>query len=738
MGFAAVGAAEVLTVHPDHEVALHLLADAAHLIDPVGTDAGWSNPGWRWPEDRLRYANAVLCETLLAAGDLLGEPRWVARGLDMLEWLLGIETGGDHLSVTPAQGWSLGEPRPGFDQQPIEVAALADASARAHGLTGDRRWAEATLQCAAWFEGSNDAGIAMIDPVSGGGHDGLEADGRNENQGAESTLAMLSTSSTPAGSASAVTRWAPPPPNAMSREPDLVRRSSMLLLPDACRVIVRPFLPGHELPSQGISRADAVVERLVAMPESDVEKTLAATLATFSDRHVDLRASFREHYQLVAHRIPASSAISSARADLIGAYLTHEYSIEAAALFNPSIAAHPDQSGLAPGELRFVMTARAVGEGHVSSLEFRTGTLAANDVVRLDEARTMLTTGRMTQTSMSTQFLRDALDEDGDAVTAQSVLGRLPEQFSPQEARGRARVDRARQPTGCGNDGLLERIRRMAASSYELTFPSASDLSARVIFPTTAAESHGIEDARLVRFVDQDGSIRYYATYTAFDGSNIAPHLLSTEDFETFSMRPQVGPAAKNKGMALFPRHIGGRFWSLSRWDRESIQCGSRDALRWETQSGAAPEPALGDHPGRRMLVPARDSPGVARHHPRGRADAHVCTRRRAPGPRGPEHRPGRPDRAAHDPGPRRARGLRAQRSLLVRRADPRRDLVLPYGCSDSSIRFAFIDLPGLLARLCDSGANAPTPRPDDRSGGSALIPSTHAPVVAAQTIGVP
>ena len=198
----------------------------------------------------------------------------------------------------------------------------------------------------------------------------------------------------------------------MSGEPDLVRRSSILLLPDACRVIVRPFLPGHELPSQGISRADEVVERLVAMPESDVEKTLAATLATFSDRHLDLRASFREHYQLVAHRIPASSAISSDRAELIGAYLTHEYSIEAAALFNPSIAAHPDQSGLASGELRFVMTARAVGEGHVSSQEFRTGTLAANDVVRLDEAPTRLTTGRMSQTSMSTQFLRDALDED--------------------------------------------------------------------------------------------------------------------------------------------------------------------------------------------------------------------------------------------------------------------------------------------------------------------------------------
>ena len=167
----------------------------------------------------------------------------------------------------------------------------------------------------------------------------------------------------------------------MRGDPDVVRRSSVLLRPDARRVIARPFLPGHELPSQGISRADAVVDRLVTMPESDVENTLAQALATFSERHLDLLVSFRDHYQLVAHRIPASSPISPNRADLIGAYLTHEYSIEAAALFNPSIAAHPDQSGLAPGELRFVMTARAVGEGRLSSLEFRTGTLAANDVV---------------------------------------------------------------------------------------------------------------------------------------------------------------------------------------------------------------------------------------------------------------------------------------------------------------------------------------------------------------------
>lgn len=489
----------------------------------------------------------------------------------------------------------------------------------------------------------------------------------------------------------------------MRGDPDLVRRSSTVLRPDARRVIGRPFLPGHELPGQGVSRADAVVDRLVTMPESDVENTLAQTLATFSERHLDLVESFRTHYQLVAHRIPASTVISSARALLIGAYLTHEYSIEAAALFNPSIAAHPDQGGVAPGELRFVMTARAVGEGHVSSLEFRTGTLAADDVVRLDEARPGLTTGRVTRTSMSTEFLRDALDEDGDAVKAQGILGRLTEQFSPQELEDVIAATELDDPRRGNDDGLLERVRRMAASSYELTFPSASDLSSRVIFPSSAAESHGIEDARLVRFVGEDGSIRYYATYTAFDGSTIAPHLLSTEDFETFSMRPLVGPAAKNKGMALFPRHIGGRFWSLSRSDRESISvASSSDALRW----GDPVTVLRPTHPWELIQLGGCSSPletamgwlvithgvGPMRTYALGALLLDLVDPSIVVGSlTEPLMTPGPEEREGYVPNVLYSCGALIHESTIV----------LPYGCSDSTIRFAFIDLPGLLARLC-------------------------------------
>jgi hypothetical protein len=186
--FAALGAAEVLSRWPGHRRAAALLADVAHRIVAASTD-----PGWPWPEPRLRYANGSVPEILLAAGSLLGDDRLLAAGLRTLEWLLEIETTGDRLSVTPVGGWARGEVRPGFDQQPIEVAALADACGRALDVTGDARWAAGLERCRAWFLGANDTGVMLLDVISGGGHDGLERHGRNENQGAESTMALIST-----------------------------------------------------------------------------------------------------------------------------------------------------------------------------------------------------------------------------------------------------------------------------------------------------------------------------------------------------------------------------------------------------------------------------------------------------------------------------------------------------------------------------------------------------------------
>jgi hypothetical protein len=190
LAYAGVGAAEVLSRHPDHDVARRLLADAATEVAH-----GRPDDAWPWPEPRLRYANAVLPEVLVAAAVALGDMTWHERGLRLLDWLVATETvrdgRGSRLSVTPVAGWGLGEPRPGFDQQPIEAAALAEASARAWSLTREDRWRETVLLCEAWFDGRNDRDVVLADPVSGGCCDGLTGAGRNENQGAESTLALL-------------------------------------------------------------------------------------------------------------------------------------------------------------------------------------------------------------------------------------------------------------------------------------------------------------------------------------------------------------------------------------------------------------------------------------------------------------------------------------------------------------------------------------------------------------------
>lgn len=188
MAFAALGAVQVLAAYPAHRVARDLLADAVAAIGPDGTDRAWP-----WPQKRLHYANAVLPEVLIGGGRLLGDKPLMERGLRLLDWLLEAESSQGHLSPAPVGGRSAGDERPGFDQQPIEVAALADACASALAATGDPRWAQGIRLAAAWFEGDNDARTVMRDPDTGGGYDGLTPVGPNENQGAESTLALLST-----------------------------------------------------------------------------------------------------------------------------------------------------------------------------------------------------------------------------------------------------------------------------------------------------------------------------------------------------------------------------------------------------------------------------------------------------------------------------------------------------------------------------------------------------------------
>jgi predicted GH43/DUF377 family glycosyl hydrolase len=359
----------------------------------------------------------------------------------------------------------------------------------------------------------------------------------------------------------------------------LLTRTPVRLEPDPSRVLATLFMPGEEMPEDH-SRATAVLDRVMALSDDEVAATLADLSSRFAGRHRDIDAVFRRHFDVVASRLASDAEPSDDRRRLIGAYFTHEEATEGAAFTNPSMVEHPDQSGLGPGQTRFVLSARAVGEGHTSVLEFRTGTIGADLQISLTKPRGRLIAGQPGPTVYEQDAFHALLAELGsDDETAQLVLGALGPQFDAAELdRAVAALDRQVLSRTAARE-TVGRIGWLAANNYDVSFPDDTAVDQRVLTPTGSTESHGIEDARFVRFVNDDGSATYYGTYTAYDGSRVQPQLLATSDFRTFRAHQLSGPSARNKGMALFPRRIGGRYMSLTRWDRESISLASSDDL---------------------------------------------------------------------------------------------------------------------------------------------------------------
>jgi predicted GH43/DUF377 family glycosyl hydrolase len=363
-----------------------------------------------------------------------------------------------------------------------------------------------------------------------------------------------------------------------------VRRSVHRLRPDSRRVIAKLFIPGQEGLIEGQSRAGSVIDRVLALDDAQAAATLDGVVALFADRHHDLAAILTEHFRLVAHRITPRVRLSHTRQQLIGAYFTQEYAIEAASVCNPSIVAHPDQTGLRRGTTRFVMSLRAIGEGHLSSIEFRTGVIDADADVCFDDPGTQVFGGRLGTARYGRElFHRMMRTIDDDGSSAAFVLDSLPDPFSGDELDAALQALHDQLVTRRGATQTIERIRWIAASNYEVTFPPTSAIAQRVLAPSAPTETHGMEDARFVRFVDDDGTCTYYATYTAYDGAHVVPQLLTTTDFGTFTSTQLSGRAATNKGMALFPRRIGGQYVALSRWDRETnALVTSDDATVWD------------------------------------------------------------------------------------------------------------------------------------------------------------
>lgn len=293
------------------------------------------------------------------------------------------------------------------------------------------------------------------------------------------------------------------------------------LHPDPSRVIVRAFRPSVEPRDYNpidTSRANHIVDRVLALGETEAQCVLDGVLENFHDPQRNLLEIFETRAAEMDQVFAGHAAFTPVQRSLIGAYFLHEYSFEAAALFNPSIVPHPDQSGVEPGSLRFILSLRAVGEGHISSLTFRRGTISGEGAINIEPPVRLACLPHISQ-------------RDGDRI--------------------------------------------------DLSFKEDSNISQRVIFPITEAQANGIEDARFVAFKDR-GRTMYYATYTAYSGRAIRSELIETLDFQSFRLVPFKGPAAVNKGMALFPRKIDGRYAMIARYDNESLHLiYSDDMLEW-------------------------------------------------------------------------------------------------------------------------------------------------------------
>jgi predicted GH43/DUF377 family glycosyl hydrolase len=347
-----------------------------------------------------------------------------------------------------------------------------------------------------------------------------------------------------------------------------ISRREVMLLPESSRVIVRPFIPGNE------QRITTVIGRALALSEEDVGRELEAVRAEFSSRHLDIDARWLSNYEKVLPYVFTHHPLSEARRLLIGALFSGEYALESAALFNPSIVPHPDQSGAEPGSLRFIMSLRATGEGHISSIEFREGSVMRDGGIHIDQAsRFASAVGVVPDPDYHKETFAIKLQETGfDNGYAKKVMEGLSDGFSRSDLeKSIARTRGGVLPTTRDLHRTLDYILWLADSNYELQFSRELALSERVIFPVSSNESKGIEDARFVRFVEDDGSVMYYATYTAYDGRAILPQLIETEDFLRFRMLTLSGNGVKNKGMALFPRRIGGRYVMLARQDDENL-----------------------------------------------------------------------------------------------------------------------------------------------------------------------
>ncbi|MCF7973548.1 MAG: glycoside hydrolase family 130 protein [Phycisphaerae bacterium] len=367
-----------------------------------------------------------------------------------------------------------------------------------------------------------------------------------------------------------------------------VKRNENKIIGDPSRVITCLHMPGER------GRVHRIIQRILNLPDMAAQKLLSQTMTSFSGRHKNLGHVFERHLNEVKGHIPRDVKLSHVQRALIGAYFTKEYAIESAALFNPSIVPHPDQSGLNKGSLRFVMSLRATGEGHISSIVFRSGVLDRHNAFHFDTNSDFVETPDLISDRIYNRSLfQRKLNEmwAGNEVT-DYVFSQMAEEFTYNElmkTMGTLYVEPQFSKTF--QDKTFEIICWLADSNYEVCFHPDHHISERVIFPVSRNESRGIEDARFVQFLNDRDEPIYYATYTAYNGVTILPQLIETKDFVKFNVLTLNGKAIQNKGMALFPRKIGGHYVMLSRQDGENIHIMFSDNLHFWQESKIIQEP---------------------------------------------------------------------------------------------------------------------------------------------------
>jgi predicted GH43/DUF377 family glycosyl hydrolase len=353
-----------------------------------------------------------------------------------------------------------------------------------------------------------------------------------------------------------------------------INRSSIRLYASA-EAVINQYL---HLPGPG--RIENIVSRVKLLSEDEVENYMIEVQKDFSRRHRNLEEVLLNNYGRVCKEYKEDiSWFSDARKLLLGSFFTKEYSIQSAALFNPSIVPHPDQSGLAPGEQRFIMSLRATGEGHISSVIFKTGTIDNNGRIALDAGSGYFTSlKKNTQKTYSIDFIKERVTLIPNFK--KEILDALPESFTANEAL--SAIGKA-YPKDDSEAISVKIIEQVFDTNYELESSVALPMTEKVIFPSARAESMGMEDVRLVKFTHDNGDTCYYGTYTAYDGHHIKTQLIETKDFDVFDIRTLSGNAISDKGMALFPEKIKGKYVMISRQGGEKMQIMfSENLYRWD------------------------------------------------------------------------------------------------------------------------------------------------------------